>query len=160
MTRRAPPLGNISRHSTTEPSVHRPLGRWTGWLASAAVCALSACHVLPEMQFARTLPLSRSRTPLDIEGPNGTLNRAERVRLTRKLSDTGDTALLDYHLAAMNDLGAPPLLTGNQAGRRVGVHPFNFRRCSRLRLRCRFFGGVRCDQWFVEDGAGDAVADT
>ncbi len=26
---------------------------------------------------------------------------------------TGDTALLDYHLAAMRDLGAPPLLTGN-----------------------------------------------
>ena len=65
------------------------------------------------MQFARTLPLSRSRTPLDIEGPNGTLSRAQRVRLTRQLADTGDTALLDYHLAAMSDLGAPPLLTGN-----------------------------------------------
>ena len=65
------------------------------------------------MKFARTLPLSRSRTPLDIEGPNGTLNRAQRVRLTRELADTGDTALLDYHLAAMSDIGAPPLLTGN-----------------------------------------------
>ena len=30
MTRRAPPLEIISRHSTTEPSVHRPYGRWTG----------------------------------------------------------------------------------------------------------------------------------
>jgi len=80
-----------------------------------AVCAvLGGCQVLPEMQFARTLPLSRSRTPLDIEGPQGTLSRAARVRLTRTLADTGDTALLDYHLAAMNDLGAPPLLTGNQ----------------------------------------------
>jgi cardiolipin synthase A/B len=65
------------------------------------------------MQFARTLPLSRSRTPLDIEGPSGTLTRAQRVRLTRELADTGDTALLDYHLAAMSDIGAPPLLTGN-----------------------------------------------
>jgi cardiolipin synthase A/B len=65
------------------------------------------------MQFARTLPLSRSRTALDIEGPNGTLGRADRVRLSRKLADTGDTALLDYHLAAMADIGAPPLLTGN-----------------------------------------------
>jgi cardiolipin synthase len=67
------------------------------------------------MKFARTLPLSRSQTPLDIEGPDGTLNRAQRVRLTRELADTGDTALLDYHLAAMSDLGAPPLLTGNHA---------------------------------------------
>jgi len=80
----------------------------------AACAALAGCQVLPEMQFASTLPLSRSRTPLDIEGPDGTLNRAERVRLTRKLAETGDTALLDYHLAAMSDLGAPPLLTGNQ----------------------------------------------
>ena len=79
------------------------------------MCAtFTGCQVLPEMQFARTLPLSRSRTPLDIEGPNGTLSRAERVRLTHKLAETGDTALLDYHLAAMNDLGAPPLLTGNE----------------------------------------------
>ena len=52
--------------------------------------------------------------PLDIEGPNGTLSTAQRVRLTRELADTGDTALLDYHLAAMSDIGAPPLLTGNQ----------------------------------------------
>jgi cardiolipin synthase len=66
------------------------------------------------MEFARTLPLSRSRTPLDIEGPSGTLSTAERVRLTRALADTGDTALLDYHLAAMSDIGAPPLLTGNR----------------------------------------------
>jgi cardiolipin synthase A/B len=65
------------------------------------------------MQFARTLPLSRSRTPLDIEGPSGTLSRAQRVRLTRQLADTGDTALLDYHLAAMSEIGAPPLLTSN-----------------------------------------------
>ena len=66
------------------------------------------------MQFARTLPLSRSRSPLDIEGPNGTLSTAQRVRLTRELADTGDTALLDYHLAAMSYIGAPPLLTGNR----------------------------------------------
>ena len=66
------------------------------------------------MQFARTLPLSRSRTPVDIESPDGMVGRAERVRVTRKLAATGDTALLDYHLAAMRDIGAPPLLTGNQ----------------------------------------------
>jgi len=68
------------------------------------------------MQFASTLPLSRSRTPIDIEGPDGTLSRAERARVTRELASTGDTALLDYHLAAMRDIGAPPLLTGNQVG--------------------------------------------
>jgi cardiolipin synthase len=114
VTRRAPPLEVISRHTTTEPTVHQPSRRWASWLAFFAVSALlGGCQVLPEMQFARTLPLSRSRTPLDIEGPNGTLSRAQRVRLTRELSDTGDTALLDYHLAAMNDIGAPPLLTGN-----------------------------------------------
>jgi cardiolipin synthase len=65
------------------------------------------------MQFARTLPLSRSRTPVEIDGPNGALSRAQRVRMTRELAATGDTALLDYHLAAMSDIGAPPLLTGN-----------------------------------------------
>jgi len=80
----------------------------------AACIALSGCHVIPEMKFARTLPLSRSRAPVDIEGADGMVSRAERIRLTRKLSATGDTDLLDYHLAAMRDIGAPPLLTGNQ----------------------------------------------
>jgi len=66
------------------------------------------------MQFARTLPLSRSRTPVDMESADGMLSRAERVRVSRKLSTTGDTTLLDFHLAAMQDIGAPPLITGNQ----------------------------------------------
>lgn len=66
------------------------------------------------MQFARTLPLSRSRTPVDIENADGMVSRAESLRITRRLASTGDTALLDYHLAAMRDIGAPPLLTGNQ----------------------------------------------
>jgi cardiolipin synthase len=42
------------------------------------------------------------------------VSRAERVRVTRRLAATGETALLDYHLAAMHDIGAPPLLTGNR----------------------------------------------
>jgi cardiolipin synthase len=42
------------------------------------------------------------------------VSRAERVRVTRQLAATGETALLDYHLAAMRDIGAPPLLTGNR----------------------------------------------
>jgi cardiolipin synthase len=66
------------------------------------------------MQFARTLPLSRSRTPVDIESANGMVSRAERLRVTRQLSAAGDTRLLDYHLAAMRDIGAPPLITGNE----------------------------------------------
>jgi cardiolipin synthase len=66
------------------------------------------------MKFASTLPLSRSRTPVDIESADGMISRAERVRVTRKLATTGDTTLLDYHLAAMRDIGAPPLVTGNQ----------------------------------------------
>jgi cardiolipin synthase len=41
------------------------------------------------------------------------VSRAASLRTTRQLATTGDTALLDYHLAAMHDLGAPPLLTGN-----------------------------------------------
>jgi cardiolipin synthase len=41
------------------------------------------------------------------------VGRAAELRITRKLAATGDTALLDYHLAAMRDIGAPPLLTGN-----------------------------------------------
>jgi cardiolipin synthase A/B len=115
VTRRAPPLDTISRHSTTVPSVHRPSGRWTVWPVLFALCTLfSGCQVLPEIQFARTLPLSRSRAPVDIAGADGMLSRAERVRMTRQLTGTGDTELLDYHLAAMRDIGAPPLLTGNQ----------------------------------------------
>jgi cardiolipin synthase len=66
------------------------------------------------MKFARTLPLSRSRTPVDIENADGMVGRAERVRVTRKLAATGETTLLDYHLAAMRDIGAPPLIAGNQ----------------------------------------------
>jgi cardiolipin synthase len=67
------------------------------------------------MKFARTLPLSRSRTPVDIESADGMVSRAERVRVTRQLAATGDTNLLDYHLAAMRDIGAPPLIADNQA---------------------------------------------
>ncbi|HEU4779948.1 MAG TPA: phospholipase D-like domain-containing protein [Steroidobacteraceae bacterium] len=85
------------------------------WLVIPVVCtALTGCHVIPEMQFARTLPLSRSRAPVDIENADGMVSRAERVRVSRKLAATGDTDLLDYHLAAMRDIGAPPLITGNQ----------------------------------------------
>jgi cardiolipin synthase A/B len=50
---------------------------------------------------------------VDIESPTGMVGRAAALRITRKLAGTGDTALLDYHLAAMRDIGAPPLLTGN-----------------------------------------------
>jgi cardiolipin synthase len=115
VTRRAPPLESDSRHSTTETPVHRPQVWWTGWLALTALCiTLSGCKVLPEIQFARTLPLSRSRAAIDIESSQGVINRAERVRLSRQLAATGETSLLDYHLAAMQDLGAPPLLTGNR----------------------------------------------
>jgi cardiolipin synthase len=113
VTRRAPPLEIHSRQTTTEPSVHRSSHRW-GWLVFLGACiALGGCRALPDVELARTLPLSRSRTALDIESPDGMVNRAARVRLTRQLAAAGDTALLDYHLAAMNDIGAPPLLTGN-----------------------------------------------
>jgi cardiolipin synthase len=70
--------------------------------------------VAPQVEFARTLPLSRSRVPVDLVSPDGMVNRAARVRVSRGLSVTGDTSLLDYHLSAMQDIGAPPLLTGNQ----------------------------------------------
>jgi cardiolipin synthase len=76
--------------------------------------ALAGCHVLPEIQFARTLPLSRSRAPVDLEGAHGAVSGTESARVTRQLAATGDTTLLDYHLAAMRDMGAPPLITGNQ----------------------------------------------
>jgi cardiolipin synthase len=79
------------------------------------VSVFNGCRVLPEVQFARTLPLSRSPTPIDVNGPDGVLSRAARVRVTRTLAGTGETELLDYHLGAMQDLGGPPLLTGNQA---------------------------------------------
>jgi cardiolipin synthase len=77
------------------------------------LAALGGCRTLPDVELARTLPLSRSRTPVQIESPDGLVGRAARLRMTRKLAATGDTALLDYHLAAMRDIGAPPLLTGN-----------------------------------------------
>jgi cardiolipin synthase len=52
---------------------------------------------------------------VDIESPDGMVSRATRLRVTRQLANAGDTSLLDYHLAAMRDIGAPPLLTGNRA---------------------------------------------
>ena len=117
MTRRAPPLEIISRYFTTERPVHRPTSRWTAiFLQVLVVCGLApltGCKALPEYQFARSLPLSRSNTPVDIVSPEGVVGRASSLRTTRKLATSGDTALLDYHLAAMRDLGAPPLLTGN-----------------------------------------------
>jgi cardiolipin synthase len=75
--------------------------------------ALTACKALPEYRFARSLPLSRSSQPLDLVSANGVVGRAERARVSRKLVATGETDLLDYHLGAMQDIGAPPLLTGN-----------------------------------------------
>ncbi len=115
MTRRAPPLEINSRQPTTEPSVHRSHHRWTGWLVFHVVCAaLGGCRALPDVQLLRTtLPLSSSNVPVDIHSPEGMVSRAARVRVTRQLAEVGDTALLDYHLAAMQDIGAPPLLTGN-----------------------------------------------
>ena len=74
---------------------------------------LVGCHTLPEVQFARGVPLSRSQTPVDLVSPDGMVGRAASLRATRALAATGETSLLDYHLAAMRDLGAPPLLTGN-----------------------------------------------
>ncbi len=117
MTRRAPPLEIISRYFTTERTVHPPGGRWTAiflrFLVLCGAAALVGCKALPQYQFARSLPLSRSNTPIDLVGPEGVVSRAASVRTTRQLAATGDTALLDYHLAAMQELGAPPLLTGN-----------------------------------------------
>jgi cardiolipin synthase len=118
VTRRAPPLEIISRYSTTKRSVHRPIGRWaasfvTRLLLLCGTATLCGCQVLPEYQFVRSLPLTRSNKPVELVGPNGVISRAASVRTTRQLATTGDTSLLDYHLAAMSDLGAPPLLTGN-----------------------------------------------
>ena len=121
MTRRAPPLEIISRHTTTEPSVHRPSRRWAGLvsrplllpLLALLAFAVTGCRTLPDVELARTLPVSRSKIPVDIESRDGMVSRANSVRLTRKLAATGDTALLDYHLAAMNEIGAPPLLLDN-----------------------------------------------
>jgi cardiolipin synthase len=115
VTRRAPPLANISRHSTTRRPVHRPLSRWAVLLAVLCTTLLGACRALPEVEFARTVPLSRSPVPVDLESPQGALGRAASLRTSRALASAGETSLLDYHLAAMRDLGAPPLLTGNHA---------------------------------------------
>jgi cardiolipin synthase A/B len=80
-------------------------------LSLTLLCA--GCKALPEYRFARTLPLSRSQQPVDVVSPDGMVTRAARLRMTRKLANTGDTAMLDYHLGAMQEIGAPPLLTGN-----------------------------------------------
>jgi cardiolipin synthase len=77
------------------------------------LAALPGCRVLPEVKFARSIPLSRSQQPVDLVNPDGMMSRAARVQFTRKLATTGETALLDYHLGAMQDIGAPPLLAGN-----------------------------------------------
>jgi cardiolipin synthase len=82
-------------------------------LLAGSFLVASGCKVLPQYRFARSVPLSRSRQPLDVVSPDGMVGRAARMRMTRKLAATGDTALLDYHLAAMREIGAPPLLIGN-----------------------------------------------
>jgi len=114
VTRRAPPLEIISRQTTTRWPVHRPQNRWAVLLTTLCTAAITAgCQALPELQFARSVPLSRSGTPVNIVGPDGVVSRAASVRTTRRLAATGETELLDYHLGAMRDLGAPPLLAGN-----------------------------------------------
>jgi len=80
-------------------------------LCTAAI--IGGCQALPQLKFVRSVPLSRSSTPVDLVSPNGVVGKAASVRTTRRLANTGATDLLDYHLAAMQDLGAPPLLTGN-----------------------------------------------
>jgi cardiolipin synthase len=114
VTRRAPPLDIDSRNAFTRRSVHRPLGRWTAFWSLLIAASLTGCHVLPQVDLVRSIPLSRSKQPVDVVSPEGMVGRAARARLTRKLATTGDTALLDYHLAAMQEIGAPPLLTGNR----------------------------------------------
>jgi len=113
VTRRAPPLEVISRHSSARRSAHRPNGRWAVLLLALCTVLLVACQVMPEVHLARSVPLSRSGKPVDMVSPEGMVGRAASLRASRQLSTTGDTSLLDYHLAAMRDLGAPPLLTGN-----------------------------------------------
>src|SRR4051812_42317509 len=68
VTRRAPPLEIISRHSTIEQSVHRRLRRWTALLVCAAVMT-AGCRTVPDVELARSLPLSRSSKPIDMVGP-------------------------------------------------------------------------------------------
>ena len=114
MTRRAPPLEIDSRQTTTEPSTHRHCRRWVGLACFGALFLFSGCRTLPDVELARTLPVSRSRNPVDIESPDGMVSRATQLRMSRKLAAIGDTSLLDYHLAAMQDIGAPPLLTDNK----------------------------------------------
>lgn len=77
------------------------------------IALLEGCKALPQYRFARSTALSRSKQPIDLVSPDGMVSRAARVRVSRQLVATGDTALLDYHLGAMQDIGAPPLLTGN-----------------------------------------------
>jgi cardiolipin synthase A/B len=116
VTRRAPPLEISSCYWFVGRPVHRFI-RWTVripiFLTLLLGLLLTGCHVLPEVRFARSLPLSRSHATLDLRGPDGPLARAARVRLTRTLAGTGDTELLDYHLAAMQEVGAPSLVLGN-----------------------------------------------
>lgn len=78
----------------------------------ALVLTLTGCKTLPQYRFARSLPLSRSQ-PLDVVSPDGMVSRAARLRLSKQLANTGDTDLLNYHLGAMQEIGAPPILTGN-----------------------------------------------
>ena len=82
-------------------------------LGLAVALLFAGCKTLPQYRFARSVPLSRSQQPLDVLSPDGMVNRAARTRMSRQLAATGDTDLLDYHLGAMQEIGAPPLLSGN-----------------------------------------------
>src|SRR5205809_1025592 len=65
------------------------------------------------MTAAAAEALYRASVGLHLGGAEGMVGRAERLRLTHTLMTTGETDLLDYHLGAMQAIGAPPLLTGN-----------------------------------------------
>jgi cardiolipin synthase len=116
VTRRAPPLETQARCSITRSSVHRSSYRWTVWLLLTVAAVLSGCRILPAKSELRSLPLSRSKQLVDIKSSHGMVSRAAQLRITRRLTESGDTALLDYHLGAMQELGAPPLLMGNRVG--------------------------------------------
>jgi cardiolipin synthase len=79
----------------------------------AVVLALSACvnfRPLPPPPPAAGAELQT----LAIIGPKGTIDRATRERVTRKIAGMGEGNLLERHLAAMQAVSEAPLIAGNR----------------------------------------------
>lgn len=84
------------------------------WLAMGAVMLSVSCAALPDMS---SLPRANSGSSAGnkVAGSAGLLSPERSEAILRKLKQEGKTDLLSRHFEFMQDIQAPPLVTGNTA---------------------------------------------